>query len=394
MILDQTQDLNGQELFRMVTLYGAPDYVKSAQVTELCGDELPQAQFADPLHRSYPLHTQAATWASAAFYLEKEGADLKSSAWHRIQESVKYFKIDADIEQLHKKIAAATTVDETQLPDSAFGLVTREGDQVRRQYPLRNAMEVKTAAAYLVAYRDRFPLPICRQFAERILDKAAAFSAGLREFPQLEKLAGNGISDAATLSSAIRTRVLGVGPARHDPACQEMEKLASEIDAHPQQTCHASFLIGLADAIDTFDRQYGLNHQYSQGLPRPEDIAFGITKQAMAAVTDELVDNTLTGTVYKRADLEQLQLRDVADALGEEVAGDVSLTGRLDTHKLAAALPTLPLGDAEVFDALAAEAGIAPFAVKRASGITKNPLPAASSPAARRGGLWEQISAN
>jgi hypothetical protein len=240
------------------------------------------------------------------------------------------------------------------------------------------------------------PLPVCRKFAECVLRKAAAYGADIRpQLLALEKMAGNGVSDATSVAAAIRVRALSLGIARDgNPVCENLEKLACEIESHPQHTLHYGFLVNFADTIDAFDRQHGLHRQYKDGLPRPEDIAFGVTKQAVAEVTQDFVVNRMTGSVYKRAELDRIHLHDISECLGQEIANAVSAGGALlDTEKLAMVLPTLPRGDAEIFDSLAAEAGVAPVTTtKKTAGISRNQP--AKPATIRPGGLWAQWKAS
>src|SRR5262245_32358894 len=105
--MDQTRDLSGQQLHRFNRLYGAPDFVKQADVSALCGDtDLPPDVYGDPVHRIFPCHTAAATWASMAFFLNKKAELHEKDAEaidHRIQHYAKYHGITNAISTLRQK---------------------------------------------------------------------------------------------------------------------------------------------------------------------------------------------------------------------------------------------------------------------------------------------------
>tara|TARA_A100001015_G_C14377857_1_gene476818 strand:- start:85 stop:525 length:441 start_codon:yes stop_codon:yes gene_type:complete len=143
------------------------------------------------------------------------------------------------------------------------------------------------------------------------------------------------------------------------------------------------------------DRENNLVKSYGKSLERPEDIIFGVTKEAIASVSTELIGSDLTGTFFKRADLERLSVSELGDALGEDFADAVSTANAwVDTEKLAKILPTLPRNDMEIFEAVAAEAGVTPFATKSASARFINPANMQKMAAAHgsaEGSLWNRI---
>jgi hypothetical protein len=176
-----------------------------------------------------------------------------------------------------------------------------------------------------------------------------------------------------------------------------MGKLARLCEEDPDAIRHFGTLTKIAEIVDQFDREHGLHRRYDDVLQRPEDVLFAVTEKVAADLSDELVGNSMTGTYYKKADLERLPVRDLADTLGDDFVDAVTSAGAwVDTEKLAAIVPTLPLGDAELFDEVTTNAGIRPFATKTASaGHSISPqeqleLAEAHKPAP--GSLWDKIN--
>jgi len=401
-VLDQRLDLNGQDIHRIVTLYGCPAFVKQAARADTCGtDDMPPHQFADPTRKLYPCHTAAATWLSTAFFHEKKAEFTPTQAARieeRLQHAATYFKIDQLTAGLLDKIAAATTVDETTLPDSAFAIVFDNADGEReRHYPMRNALEVKAAADWLAVNRDELPFDDRRSIADRILEKAASFGANISEHRyDLEKMSGVGICAAADAAKLVRRRVACI-PHTKLPTLEreEMLKVAEIVERDPERMYHHSPLVKLAGIIDTFDRQHGLHRHYGADLPRPEDVLFAVTSKVAADVSNELVGSPLTGNYFKRAELSRVPLQDLSDALGPDFVDAVSTANAfVDTEKLADIVPTLPLSDAKLFDTVVTSAGVQPFATKSAAAQTITPqdqmaLAQAHTPAP--GSLWAAI---
>lgn len=403
-VLDQRLDLNGQDIYRIVTFYGCPDFVKTASSTQVCGEaELPPHQFAEPTRRLYPCHTAAATWLSTAFFSEKR-AEFSAGLAERIQErlhtAAQYFKIDNLTDELQTKVAQATTIDETALPDSTFAIVFTDTDgQRERRYPMRNALEVKAAADWLATNRDALPFDDRRVIADRILEKAASFGADVSNHRyELEKMAGVGMCAASDAVKMVRRRVACIPPTKL-PAAErdEMLKVAEIIERDPERMYHNSPLVKLAGVIDAFDQKHGLRRHYGADLERPEDVLFAVTSKVAADLSNELVGSPLTGNYYKRADLQQVPVRDLTDALGADFVEAVSAANAfVDTEKLANIVPTLPLSDAKLFDMVAMGAGVQPFATKSASAKTISPadrFEMAKQHTPTPGSLWARIEA-
>lgn len=401
--IDQTLDHNGQSIHRIISAFGAPAFVKAASREELCGEEnMPPKLFADVTRRRYPCHTPAATWMSAAFFYEKAGEynpALREHIAAQIGKSARYFKIAEDVHALADKITKAAEVDESKLPDDVFAIVFTDADgHKERRLPLRNAGEIKAAAAWLVKYRDDLVFDDRHQIAGKILEKAAKFGANVNEQRDaLEKMAGLGVCAVKDAVALIRNRVNWLGHTdKPSPLQTELLKLASLLTEKPSRLYHFGPLVKLAQLVDQFDREHSLHTKYDDEFERPEDMLFAITEKVAAELSDELVGNTLTGNYYKKADLQRIPVSQFGDSLGEDFVDAVSAAGAwVDTEKLARIIPTLPLGDAELFDAVVAEAGIPPFATKAAAAI-RVPLAAECELASRHvpstGSLWQRIN--
>jgi len=401
--MDQTEDLNGQEIHRINSIYPLPAFVKSASQRDICGDDdVAPHQYADLSRRRYPCHTGAATVMSSIFFHEKRAemsvgqADLVES---RLMHAAQFHGVADQVTEMKEKVAAARRYDSTELPDSDFAVVFDDGQgQRERHYPMRNIGEVKAAADWLAEYRDQLPYADRNKFATKILQKRAAFGADLPEhIDMLEKMAGLGVCSGKQAAEIIRTRIKAAGNT-HQPSelQQELEKLARLCEESSDSIRHYSVLTKIAAVVDQFDRETGLNRRYDNVIQRPEEL-FAVTEKLAAELSDDLVGSPLSGNYYKKADLQRLPVNDLADALGDDFTDEVAPAGAwVDTEKLASIVPTLPRGDIELFDEVAAASGVEPFAVKSASfGRAISPdeqarLAAQHNP--RPGSLWDGVN--
>lgn len=376
--LDQTHDISGRETHRLAALFPPPEFVKAASQERLQGGEnLQRHMYADPSDKLYPCHTAPATWMSALFFEDKRAAFEPARAQkieERLDAAASYFGITGLVKELRDKVAGETRTDLANLPDSAFAIVwADETGNKDRHWPLRNATEVKFAAAHFKAHRDQFTFEDRHTIATKILEKAAEYGADTSEAEDtLELAAGRGACAAKVASNMLRNRASLV--ARYSPEnAAGMLKLAEVVDNNPEAARTQETRLKLAAAVDEFDRANKLCSMYDEGLYRPEEVLFAITEKVAADFMQAHVETT-TGNVYNLEDLEKLAEDDVRSWMGDEFADAVTAGGvYLDRDKLAAIVPTLDRGMAATLDRLAAEKGVAP-AVKSAAASDLLPL--------------------
>lgn len=365
--MDHVHDASGRETHRLTTLFAPPDFVKNASAEQLQpSPDMPRHVYADMRGKTYPCHTPAATWMSALFFtdkaakLNKTAADV-SAIQSRIHDAARYFGILGQVLALEEKAAADKTQTVQQLPDDDFAIVwVGENGSKERHWPLRNATEVKFAAAHFAKFRDDFVFADRHVIAEKILEKAAAYDADISEQVHILSLsAGHGACAAKVASDMLRERAVMVRRS-NAAAGQELAKLADAVDANPETARTQNMRLKLAEAVDAFDRENKLERLYGDGgLERPEEVLFAVTEKAARDFMSNNVETT-TGNVYAIDDLEKLAVEDVRNWLGDEFADAVSAGGvYMDRDKLAAIVPTLDRGMAGMLDRLMQEKKIA-----------------------------------
>lgn len=375
-MLDQTRDLSGTETHRLTSLYAPPDFVKRASAEQLRGNPneiLPTHLYADQRQRLYPCHTPAATWMSALFFMDKSAEFTKAdydSVSGRLVKSAQAFHILPELNNLWNRMTKDASDGLTQLPDSAFALVWKTDGGTERHYPLRNSGEVKMAASWFQKYRDEFTFPDRRMIASRILEKASEFEVRLNEHELLEKTAGHGYCAAGTIMEMLEKRATLVNRSHPEYALQLRNMVASMQNA-PARSREYETRCKMAELLDQFDRQTHINRLYDDGLERPEEVLFQVNEKAAAEFVESHV-TTVTGSVYEKDALAELDLSDIRDWMGDEFANAVSHGGLYtDPVKLATILSTLPRGDAAMFDRLASERGVAPVALDKDAGFER-----------------------
>lgn len=352
------------ELYALVRQYDAPEYVKTASDEALRGhDGVPRHCYADQAGQQFPVHTAAATWLSAASYLTKAaGWDQTSHdpVFLRLFDHAHYWGIQQDLVKLAGQIKTAAREDLANLPDGDFGFIEAFGDGRReRHLPLRNTGEVKIAAQWLIRHGGSFTYEDRRLIADRILSKAAAYTADLgADQDAIEKMAGFGTCATAQAVDFLKERALLLD-GKHNASAEGLRKLAGVLASQRGQL-DGALLTDVAATVDRIDQETGLASRYGE-IARPEEVLFGVTQKLARDFAEDHVE-LLTGSIYKKSDLARLSVNDLRDRLGDHIAEAISESGvMVDPEKLAAVLPTLTRPDAAAFDRAVAELGASPI---------------------------------
>lgn len=297
---------------------------------------------------------------SSAFFFDKRASLPQRDAETieaRLLEAADFWSIRPAIEGLKKKAEELRQDDLSKLPNEDFCWV--QGND--RQLPLRNALEVKTAAEYLHKWRDEFAFADRMAMARKVLQKAARYGAALGEHDEfLERTAGFGGCSAAEAAKLVRDRAM-IARAKDPDLSSELMKMADMIMNDPQKARSPHRLVKVAEVIDQLDRMLHIR-EYSDAVPRAEDALFRITRKSASSLAEQHLSTT-SGSVYDIDDLSKLRTRDVRNYLGNELADAVDADGlHVDGVKMAEIVPTLPLGDARIFDELCRDKGIRTFA--------------------------------
>lgn len=367
--LDQNNDKNGQQLYRLSRLTNLPHFVKSANSEEIYGnDELENYQFADRVHRQFPCHTAAATYISALFFMDKKAElseDMASMLEHRIDDFAFLHGILDRISVLKEKI---TTEEKNAkaLSDSDYALILdpQESGSGKKEYywPMRNILEVKKAAEALQTYQKDITYAQRQKIASRILDKVNEFNVDLSDLLSfVEKQAGLGSTTVYDVVNMLteRSKLLKFA-GKHDYA-NKLAEMTEKISTNPLCIHDDGQLIKLASLVDMIDRESGLDKWISDLKP-VENILFSLNvKMASDFRTNHF--SMPSGNIYNLNDIDKLKLGDIKATLGNDIAEAMSAGNLLlSPEKVAEVAPTLPREDANLFDKLLSERGIKPIA--------------------------------
>lgn len=354
--LDPADDKNRTELVQIAKRFELPDFVKKADLdTTMDPGRIAVTAYADPVRKKFACHTAAATWLSAAYFHDKSAEyhiKDRERICERFEKFAEYFSIRPFYDLIVKKAAESRNT----LPDSSYAYVWQAEDGTKeRYYPLDTTVNIKTAAEWLYETRDVIPFQDRNVIANKILEKAAqkgaALGNDLTDF--VEKQAGRGIPDPPELYTMIERRAKLAKTQEHRDAIM---KLASSVQNTPRVALQPNELVKLATTMDLVDYAIGLKGNYTDLLPRPEDVIFKVT-YTKAASDHARLCILQTGSVYEKNQLGKLAREEVESLFGTDFANEVCTGLEVDGEKLAEVAHTLPRPDAELLEALLTEVG-------------------------------------
>lgn len=368
-MLDQSGDISGAIQWELLRTFSAPDFVKSASYEKKHGEpeKLPASAYAGP-KRTFPIHTKAATWLSAAFVaynMQKSASATLQQVKDNVLQAAERWGILDTVDAMFQQEKAASAV------GVVHALVYEEGGQTKKAFPLRNAKEVLAASEVFCEHHTKLAFDVKSQMARNILAKMVEYGAMVKDVDLLSKCAGYGFTSAQHIAEAWQQRAVllrATAPNMAKQAAAVAESvLAAGVDARD-----TSARLKMASLMDTIDKQNKLVGFYaSADLERPEDVMFGISYKKAAEISTNSV-RLVTGDTFEMASLEKLSTDAITNWLGDAFTESVKedLSDRVDIEKLAAIAATLPRPDAVTFKAMLAEAGEKPAAtVKKAYSI-------------------------
>lgn len=363
--IDQSGDESFKELVKLARLYQFEDFAKQAELADVVAPEEPSASlYADvrtPLQ--FPCHNKAATYVSYAFFLDKKAEinpKVRPLIEARLNKFASYWGINNSVKAMVKRSEELNK--EAEYPDSSYAIVwVSEDGHKERRYPLRNTMEVKSAAdwynQYLPEIRAQFGFADRATIANKILVKAAEYGCSLGDVEEtLERCAGKGLCDPKKACAMLQERVKAASKCGKEVAIM-MEKLAESVANKPLTFLDPNSMCKLAETVDQFDRAYGLLNKYTDLIPAPEDVLFSATYTKAASLPSSVCCMT-TGTIYDKDDFNKISTSDIQDLFGDDITDAVCTGLKVDPVKLAEVASTFPRGEAAMFDSLMKSKGI------------------------------------
>ncbi len=291
------------------------ELVKEAEVLPEEAESLPDTAFAWPEKRAFPIFSREHAVMSRVYAENTLRVPPRVTA--SIKEACDMYGVDESVFERAKVAAAPDDPEDYLLP-------------AMKRLPVRNAEQVKTAEATLMAGYQKLAFENRALACSRLIEKAAAFGVTLD--PLMHKLAGFTVSSTAVVRDWLGARE-DAAPAAYKEA---FHKLGAALKKMPAEMRNRDELVKLAEVIGDLDRKAGLEKHYDRKLPDPLMTVFNTTKVAGHGVD-------LNGRFVSTAKLAQYPASFYSDVLGDDIMSEASDgRGGFDAQKLAMILETLP----------------------------------------------------
>ena len=321
---DHVQDTSRAALFNISRRCELPAFVKDAELLE--PDDLstmPTHLFADPARKRFPIHTKADTWLSAAFFAKQAADDpdnLDTAVAKRLDEAVRYWKLDKFANQLVEQLTHAESVG-PQYPVT----YTVDGTEVTRT-AVHSAEELHKLAADITTNKHRYPYETRAAVSRQLLDIAPEIPCTFQPEVQraLEKTAGRALTDLDTATAVLVGRRAYY--TRYPTLSEDIDKA---IDAMQKSAIDdlvpPAVLTKVAGLVDAMDRFVSLHRRFGHGVQPIEDELFTFTNKDADDAAEQLVplaNNTIVRKEALHAPTARTMLHDVL-ALDEDGETDL-----------------------------------------------------------------------
>jgi hypothetical protein len=324
-----------------------PDFVKEGSVpTPDEVDKLPVTAFADQIGKKFPVHTKEACYLSYAYFKRQKQQFTKRAAQRierKFNDMARFWDIEPAMDKLAEDLAPKHEKQAATEDDYAL-TVSHDGTPLH-YFPINNRKAVEKSAEELVEHRGNFTYEMRKEAAQRLMGAYIREGYPISSVPNIiQSMAGFGITTKEAAVKELDRRVTFAKTTSEKKAAAPLKKLASTIRKEGDEVLTAETLVKVAGVIDVFDRCLGVTKHYGAEFEYPEDVLFSFTKTAADKVKNELI-TMQNGSSYWLKDLEKAS--EAFDALGDMKSDFIDMTGKLDMHKVADIVPTLPRPDAE-----------------------------------------------
>ena len=271
-MFDHVKDINNSELYQIKQAFGIPEFVKEANVTTAESvEDLRSQAFADSANRIFPIHDEANTWLSMAYfnkhaheYSESDQGKIKTN----LEKAAEFFEIDAPA---YKEAAPV---------EAAVKIAYPYQGEIHNSVSVHSFDELTKLAEDLLANKHKYPWEMRRDVSKQILASAPKFEEGQFKTAmevRLQKTAGHAVGE---LSSALHC--LDQRRVAHLKQPKIQEKIA-ECQKHltnsaVQGIVPPGILDKVASFVDTIDRLSGMHAKYGgKDVRPPEDDLFKTT---------------------------------------------------------------------------------------------------------------------
>jgi hypothetical protein len=340
---DASTDYSGKELYSLLSNADLPDYVKTAELSDVSDlSSLNKAAFADPDRRIYPINTPARVYVSNAYFMSKQAAITKKYGKEysdrllgKIAQAAEILDISEDLENYNNRLNEKQAADYEEHHMVDFNI---EGmDSPVQLYPVKTASDLTRAAEDFTKNINNFPFNIRVKSAENFVK--AAKELEVTDLPDLLcKYAGMYYPDLTNLDFELWRRGTKLTKEAHVDIYEQIREDLANMTSVDE-------VMKIAETCFNIENMEGLydNVKVAQILGDPVDMFF---TDPVTKVASDLSFVEVHGDKYRLEDLVK-----ISKDKYEEAFGDCGIDPA-DPEKIADILPTMPRSDVKLLEEL------------------------------------------
>lgn len=288
--MDSITDNSFRTLWGIMKTAGTPDYVMNGALVDANdAASLPDAVFADRVHRRFPLTDRANTWASAGYFAKTASDEGYSKEYEnvvraRLLKAADTYGIGSDVREMMDKIAESQKP--VQMDKTAADDASNYCDPSHRGYPVFDKEGAAMANDFFERNAYKYGHERRREIAKNIIRKCAEY--GVQPNEQVRLSAGQGFPNRDTLAEHLLFRA-------NELMQRGTYKMASELCKFAEEICECSDedldrnREGLFDAISGIDEMTGIDDCYNRKFCAPEELVFDITPGSMRDMIEDAI---------------------------------------------------------------------------------------------------------
>jgi hypothetical protein len=357
-MIDPVSDMGLAHFHQITKVIDLPDFVKEGSVpTPEEVERLPHTSFADQIGKKFPVHTKEACYLSYAYFLRQKDSFTKRAASRierKFNDMARFWDIEPSMDKLADDLKPKT--EKKASTEEDYALTVQHNGTPLHYFPINNRKAVAKSAGELVANRGSFTYEMRKEAAQKLMGAYIREGFPISSVPDtIQSMAGYGLTTKEAAIREISRRVNFAKTTMEKKAAEPMKLMADQLKKSGEEILTAETLTKVAKVIDVYDRCMNVTVHYGNQFEYPEDVLFKFTKSAADKVKNELV-TMQNGSSYWLQDLEKAS--EAFNSLGDMKSDFVDMTGRLDLHKVADIVPTLPRPDADLLEAAISECGV------------------------------------
>jgi hypothetical protein len=275
--MDHISDKNNSMLYKLAKSVELPEFVADhEQMTEKEASSLSRDCFADRVKKQYPIHTEADTWLSVAYY-SKYASARDTEIEEKLKKAVSFWGIEDSMVNLKNELVGDIEKKATDYTNSRIAISYVYDGEAKSSTSVGDIDELQKVATDLVKNATKYPYEMRKSVSRQVISAEKRLEGALTKESKdiLYKTAGYATSNKENILDVLNTKKYEHGEhsklaSKLDDAYVLIEKVAGDVEF-----VEPVLIDKVASMLDKIDRFVGLHHRYD--YTPPERVLYNTT---------------------------------------------------------------------------------------------------------------------